>query len=240
MPTAPARADAPERARAGAALSCAALALPIWFAGAHLEGRAPAADPALLLAAWIAVSALIVAGLRGHPYPRFGPANALTALRAAATLLLAAVALDPTPGLVAAATGAGLAILALDGLDGALARRTGLASAFGARFDVEVDAALTLALSVLAWRAGPAGPEILALAAPYYAFSLLRTARPRFGRPLPPSLARKAVCVAQVGTPLLLVALPVAPGAASLLVWACLGAILSSFARDLAWLAQDR
>ena len=41
---------------------------------------------------------------------------------------------------------------ALDGVDGWLARRSGIASAFGARFDMEIDALLILVLAVLAWR----------------------------------------------------------------------------------------
>jgi phosphatidylglycerophosphate synthase len=40
-------------------------------------------------------------------------------------------------------------LLALDGLDGWLARRFGLASAYGARFDMEVDGFLILVLALL-------------------------------------------------------------------------------------------
>ena len=49
----------------------------------------------------------------------------------------------------------------LDGVDGWVARRTGTASAFGMRFDMETDAALILVLAILAWRYGKAGPWIL-------------------------------------------------------------------------------
>ena len=41
-----------------------------------------------------------------------------------------------------------IAVTVLDGADGWLARRSGVSSAFGARFDGEVDAFLILALSV--------------------------------------------------------------------------------------------
>ena len=48
--------------------------------------------------------------------------------------------------------------LSLDGVDGWLARKQGLASDFGARFDVEVDAAFALLLAVSAAVAGAAEP----------------------------------------------------------------------------------
>src|SRR4051812_27656235 len=88
-----------------------------------------------------------------HPYATFGAANYVTTLRAVLTLLLAAAAfLDPSArlGWVAGWT-AGI-VAALDGVDGWLARRTGMPSAFGARFDMETDAALLLVLSVLVSR----------------------------------------------------------------------------------------
>ena len=47
--------------------------------------------------------------------------------------------------------------LSLDGVDGALARRQMLESRFGAAFDMEVDSAFALVLSILA-ALGPAGP----------------------------------------------------------------------------------
>ena len=211
--------------------------------GAGIAARSEIVPAPFLPLVWAVVTGLLLAGLRAHLHPRFGPANAVTALRAAGVAGLAALALDPaalgalTPMVAVVAGGA---ILALDGIDGAAARRTGLASPFGARFDVEVDAALTLVLSVLAWRTGPAGPAILALIAPYYAFSVLRAWRPRFGRPLPPSRIRKAVCVLQVATPIALLALPLPAAAGRALVWTCLAAILASFARDLARLGQGR
>ena len=223
--------------RRGALLCCALLALPVWAAG-RLVAQHPMSDlpvGAALIALWAGASALMILTLPFHPHPRFGPANAVTALRAAGTVALAGFALEPAafeawrwPVVVSA-----LAILALDGLDGALARRTGCASAYGARLDMEVDAALTLALAGLALRAGQAGPEILALVLPYYLFSMLRPAHPWLAGPLRPSLLRKAVCVVQVATPLVVLALPLPDPAARLLVSAVLVAILGSFARDI-------
>lgn len=58
--------------------------------------------------------------------------------------------------------------LALDAVDGWVARRTGTASALGARFDMEVDAFLILVLSV---QVTPAvGPWVLAIGGLRYAF----------------------------------------------------------------------
>ena len=125
----------------------------------------------------------------------------------------------------------------LDLLDGWLARRTGTATAFGARFDMEVDAALILVLSCagLAVRRDRAvgaavGPDALRLRG--RAPSLL----PWLGRPLPPSRRRQVVCVVQIVA--LLVALaPVVPGP---LAWATaaggLAVLAWSFAVDIAWL----
>ena len=49
----------------------------------------------------------------------------------------------------------------LDLADGWVARRTGTATAVGARFDMEVDALLILVLSALVWRYGVTGPWVL-------------------------------------------------------------------------------
>ena len=61
-------------------------------------------------------------------------------------------------------------LLALDGLDGRAARGQGLASAFGARFDMEVDALVILALAAIAAGLGKAGPWVLALGLVRYGF----------------------------------------------------------------------
>src|ERR1700751_430443 len=86
-----------------------------------------------------------------HPHPRLGWANRITLVRAAIACLIAARAIDPAPLkeperwlLVAIA---GTALL-LDGADGWAARRQRLASVFGARFDMEVDAFAVLVLAV--------------------------------------------------------------------------------------------
>ena len=79
------------------------------------------------------------------PDGRFGPANLLTFGRIAATAFLPLLA----PVQVAAAA---LLLAAADGLDGRIARRRGLASAFGEHADQEADALLVLMLCVLLYR----------------------------------------------------------------------------------------
>src|SRR5689334_8429258 len=95
---------------------------------------------------------------QNHPFPTFGPANTVTTLRAA--LVSVAAGLIGEPGVTSVAwtaAAAGLAATLLDGVDGWLARRTRMASEFGARFDVEVDALLIQVLAILAWRFDKAG-----------------------------------------------------------------------------------
>src|SRR5215510_11499311 len=82
---------------------------------------------------------------RDHPFPSFGPANAVTTVRAALASLMLGLIGEPT-GPTVAWTAASLASAAtlLDGVDGFLARRTRMSSTFGARFDMEVDALVVL------------------------------------------------------------------------------------------------
>ncbi|QQA43117.1 CDP-alcohol phosphatidyltransferase family protein [Pelagovum pacificum] len=198
----------------------------------------------LLAILWLAIGALAIVGLSEyHPYARFGAANVTTAARAAGTLLLGAVSIafdrlpDEAPQAVAAA---GLAIISLDGVDGFIARRTGLASRYGARFDMEVDAGLTLVLSFAAWQAGAAPLAILALVLPHYLFSMAKPFAPWLDRPLRPSLVRKAICVLQMALPVVLLALPVLRDQGVLLTCGILAAVVGSFLRDIVYLASRR
>lgn len=108
------------------------------------------------------VMALAVAASTAHPFPVVGPANLVTTVRAALLSLLAALIGQPVTASVGwAAVVLAVAAIALDGADGALARRSGLASVFGARFDMETDAALVMVLSILIWMHGKAGAWVL-------------------------------------------------------------------------------
>jgi phosphatidylglycerophosphate synthase len=129
---------------------------------------------------------------------------------------------------------AGIALL-LDGVDGWIARRTGTGTAFGARFDMETDAFLILALSVLAWRGGPVGPWILGIGSLRYLFVLAGRIWPRLRRELPPSYRRKVVCVVQ-GVALLIVVAPLFPAALAWSVGAlALASLVGSFTVDTLW-----
>ncbi|TMV87507.1 CDP-alcohol phosphatidyltransferase family protein [Thioclava sp. BHET1] len=230
-------------ARFGGAVSWLFLCVAVTVA-VLLISDLPAAARASLPLIWLALGGVVLARLpEFHPHDRFGAANVVTALRAAATLVLGAMALMfdrfPAEATRDVALG-GIVVIALDGVDGWLARRTGFASRFGARFDVEVDAALSVVLSVAAWQAGVAPLAIVALSLPYYLFSLARLLWPWLARPLVPSLARKAVCVIQMALPVFLLFFPVSYGMSALLTGAVITAILASFSRDLIYLAARR
>ena len=190
-----------------------------------------------------AVATLIAAALLRARYPHrsVGLCNAVTHLRLTLAAPLAAWLIapgglsgDPAAGwAVVALAGASLA---LDGADGWLARREGLVSRFGARFDVEVDAALALALAALAWRSEIAGGWVLALGAPRYLFVAAGMVAPRLRGSLPERGSRKAVCALQISA-LIALLCPVVPTAASQPFAALAAAALAaSFAADLRWL----
>src|SRR5690606_2321149 len=126
-----------------------------------------------------------------HPHPRWGTANRITLARLAGMALLAALLGESLPE-PPARTGWWLfgfagGVALLDAVDGAFARREGLASRFGARFDMETDAAFTLVLSALVLQAGQAGPWVLASGLMRYAFVAAAALWPWLAAPLPPS-----------------------------------------------------
>jgi phosphatidylglycerophosphate synthase len=220
------------------ALVLVTLAAVVARAALALSGRYAVAVPAVF--ATVAVPALVGIG-RYHPYPRVGAANMITCVRAALTALAAGALVEiPTASLGWALVVAASAAVALDGLDGWAARRQRLSSAFGARFDLEVDALLILVLSALAWRFGKAGAWVLASGLMRYAFVAAGWALPWFNRPLPPSRRRQAVCVAQIAG--LVVALaPIVPSTLSAGIAAVSLVVLTwSFWLDVAWLAARR
>lgn len=209
---------------------------------------APALLPATALL-WALLWGLLVTGARhagGLPAVP-GPGNRVTLMRAALAAPVGGLALlAPMPALPLPDAGLAwvvvlaLLVLLLDGLDGAVARRSGTASAFGARFDMELDAALILALSVLAWQPGPAGPWVLAIGAMRYLFVLAGRVLPWLRAELPPSRRRQAVCVLQ--TPALLVALAPAVSTSVAIATAgfALAALTVSFAADIVYLYRKK
>lgn len=182
------------------------------------------------------VAILVHRGLDGTP--GLGAANRVTLVRALGVLLLAATLTDPST--VRAGQwvwiSVGLAVLILDGVDGWLARHLGISSDFGARFDMEVDAALILVLCLGVWVTGRAGSWVLLLGLMRYAFVAAGGVWPWMGRPLPTSLRRKTICVWQIAS-LVVVMVPITPS--WLAVWILMPALVLlaySFTVDLAWL----
>ena len=131
------------------------------------------------------------------PGERLGPASSVTLARATAAVGVAALAADSlanaTP--VALLVTLSAVALALDAADGWVARRTGTATALGARFDGEVDAFLIAALSVYA---APAyGAWVLAIGAARYLFLAGEWLVPWMRAPLPRRRWRRAVAATQ-------------------------------------------
>lgn len=179
---------------------------------------------------------------RHQPLTRFGPANGVTLLRAGIAALIGGLLGQPPewPADVAwlVAALAGMA-LALDGLDGWLARRGGWQSAFGARFDMEVDACLILILAVLVHQAEKAGGWVILSGLLRYGFVALSYVLPWLARPLPPRKRRQAICVAQTALlALCLIPLLVPPWTTGLAAGA-LGLLVWSFTVDVLWLARQ-
>lgn len=184
----------------------------------------------LAFAVFATVAMLVWRALPRHPHGRFGPGNTVTTLRAAITAALAGLLLAqeiPAPEAALAAAAA----LALDGIDGPLARRTGLSSDFGARFDMEVDALLVLVLAALVAVSGKAGPWVLWVGLLRYLWVGAGAFCPPLARPLPPSRRRRFVCAFAIAGLTLSLAVPA--WLASPLCAAVLLSLIYSFGLDL-------
>lgn len=177
---------------------------------------------------------LVAASVERGSY-RPSPANRVTVFRAALVAVLAGFVGHELPVWLPAV---GAVALALDGVDGWVARRTDTASAFGARFDMELDALTTVVLSMLVWQADHAGVWVLMSGAMRYLWVLACAALPWLRAPLPELLSRKVVCVLQVGALILALALP--RELAEPLCALGLLALTWSFARDAVALARLR
>ena len=172
-----------------------------------------------------------------HPFPHFGPANQATMVRAILVAIVAGFIGEPSlpdAGWVIAS----MAVVAtlLDGVDGWLARRTGMASAFGARFDMETDALLIQVLAILAWQYGKAGPWVLVSGLLRYVFVAAGWLWDWMRRPLFPSQRRKVVCVVQVIGLILTIVPAVPPPESAMLAAISLAVLCYSFLVDTVWL----
>jgi phosphatidylglycerophosphate synthase len=225
-----------------AALAAAAGGILVGAASLVLA-RAPL--PALTSVAFFGIVALVALGFFAQlrPRPPFGAANAITLGRAALIAVVAGYAVDPPPAednvWWIAALLAGAALL-LDGADGWTARRRGLATAFGARFDMEIDALAALVLSLALWQGDRTGAWIVAVGALRYLFLIAGWAFAPMRRPLPPSQRRRAVAALQVALMIvcLVPALPV--WAAPAMGGGALAMTAFSFLIDTCWLLRRR
>jgi len=145
----------------------------------------------------LVIAVALAHGLARHGVTRLGPASWVTLVRATLAVGVAALAVDALsrPAPVALLVTLAAVALALDAADGRVARRTGTASALGARFDGEVDAFLILALSVYVMPAY--GIWVAAIGAARYVFLAVEWLLPWMRAPLPPRRWRKVVAAAQ-------------------------------------------
>lgn len=184
-----------------------------------------------------AAAAALLAALVGAGVPALGPAGRVTLARGVLVVGVTALVADPvsTPALVVLASVA----LLLDGVDGQVARRRNVASEFGARFDMELDAFLLL---VLSWHvAGQLGSWVLLIGLARYLFVAAGVVLPWLGGELETKFSGKVVAAAQ-GIVLVVAASELLPlVAAQVLVGVALLALLWSFGRDVVrlWRSAD-
>jgi phosphatidylglycerophosphate synthase len=181
-----------------------------------------------------------------HPYSTFGIANVITVLRllivcqfaGVAIHLITAAAVSPRLAWILCS----LALLErlLDGIDGHVARKRRMESAFGARFDMEVDALQIFLLSAIALLLEKAGAWVLIGGLLRYAFVGASLLWPIFNAPLPPSLRRKGAAVIQGVTLAALLAPIVLPPISVLAAAMALAVLIYSFAVDTLWVLRPR
>lgn len=211
--------------------------------GAGLLMPGPAVAASL---GYLGGAALILAFWRRQ---RFGTANLVTLGRVIGTCWVIGLTLQAVLGRLSTAGLLGMIMvgaccLALDGVDGKIARARGETSPFGARFDMETDAALNLALSLAVAVLGIAGWWVLTIGLLRYAYVAASRVAPRPVRdvlrvPLPYHYSRKVVAVIQGVALLLALALGfigvarVAPLLPAVVLGAALAVLCWSFGRDI-------
>lgn len=205
---------------------------------------APGGAVAAAFAVYVLGGGLAAYGLSiAYPHEALGLCNAVTLIRLALMASLTALLFAPgvaDVGAVWLAFGIAVLALALDGVDGWAARRAGLTSRFGARFDMEVDSAFALLLALLAFDLGHAGLWVLALGLPRYLFVVAGWIWPWLQAEVPDNFSRKAVCVLQIGVLVALV-MPWTPGAIGTTAGlGAVGLVAWSFARDIQYLRKHR
>lgn len=183
------------------------------------------------------VAILLSRSMARHGSRALGPADRVTLVRAVGVAGVAALTVDlyvagPSAEGRAALVALATAALLLDLVDGRVARRTGTASALGARFDMEVDALLLLVLSVAVARS--VGPWVLAIGAARYLLLAARTLVPRLRGEAPPRPWCRVVAAVQGVTLTVAVAEVLPEPVVAVMLLAGLALLAESFGRE-AW-----
>jgi phosphatidylglycerophosphate synthase len=188
------------------------------------------------LAAGSAAAALIVTARMRSDQPAIFPADWVTLTRALLIAGVAGLVADSfsQPVSVTALVTLSIVALVLDAVDGQVARRTGTATAVGARIDSEADAFLILLLSIFVSQ--DYGGWVLAIGAARYALLLAGWLIPWLAAPLPPRYWGKVVA-AVTGIVLTVAASGVLDRRAGMIaVAAALLLLAESFGRNVIWL----
>ncbi len=199
---------------------------------------------------WLSASAatfcfLVLAALimRNSRARSFGTADVVTLVRGVGVCFLAGLALQALAGGLArhgvlTMIVMGALCLTLDGVDGRVARSRGEASAFGARFDVETDAAMLVVLSVAVAALGIAGWWVLAIGALRYGYVATSVVVPALRTPLPYRYSAKVIAVAQAVALLAALTLRLIHGEhwlTNTFLLAALASLCWSFGRSVIW-----
>ena len=220
--------------------------MPLLVTAGWMLGRAADLPPTYalsVLAAFLPVIWFALTRLAAHPGPGWGHANRVTLVRSGLLALVGgalpfASTLNPDQRWLVAVMA--VTALALDGVDGWLARRQGLSSPYGARFDMEMDTLSILYLCLLLWLSGELGAWVLLSALLRPSFVAAGRVCPWLNRPLPPSTRRRAVCMVQVAVLALAIMPSLEPPLTGFAVGAALALLLFSFSADTVWLISHR
>src|SRR5215831_18835593 len=205
----------------GVVSATAGLGVAGWIVGLAIGSAATALlvtarmrsdQPAMFPADWVTLTrALLIAGVAGLVADSFGRPVPVTALVTLSTVALV-----------------------LDAVDGQVARRTGTATALGARIDGEVDAFLILLLSIVVSQ--DYGGWVLVIGAARYALLLAGWLIPWLAAPLPPRYWGKVVAAVQ-GIVLTVAASGLLDRRTGMIVVAAALLLLAeSFGRNVIWL----
>ncbi len=221
-----------------AALACGLalliiLELLLWRSNPILAGHLPMAGFVYaLISLWVWTQYPKHAS--GRP---FGLANFITLGRAVLVCVFAGFIGDPDAVVEASVLIllTGTLALVLDGVDGWIARRTGTAGPFGARFDMELDGFFILILCLLVIEAGRMGWWILWAGLLRYLYVLAGLLIARLRQPLEPRKRRQAVAVIQAAA--LLVCVPPFLGKTieTVVLLIAVSLLTLSFATDVIW-----